>query len=74
MGSIILRWIVFVLVKGERGVALSTRCGKTSGWNSTGRVDLTFLRASLECPFAVDKLASRCFDMSSAVKPGQKEK
>ena len=56
------------------GVLGSTRCCKISGWDSTGRVDLTFLRASLECPFAVAKLVGRCFEMSSAVKPGQEEK
>ena len=67
MGSIILRWIVFVLVEGGRGVLFSTRCGKTPGWDSTGRVDLTFLQASLEYPFVVAKLVGRCFDMSSAV-------
>ena len=74
MGSIILRWIVFDLVEGGRGVSLSTRCGKTSGWDRTGRVDLIFLRASLECPFAVAKLFGRCLEISSAVKPGHEEK
>ena len=74
MGSIILRWIVFVLVEGGRGVSLSTRCGKTSGWDRTGRVDLIFLRESFECPLAVAKLVGKCFDINSVVKLGQEEK
>ena len=74
VNSIMLRWVVFVLVEGCRGVLGSTRCGKISGWDSTGRVDLTFLRASFECPFAVAKLVGRCFEISSAVKPGHEEK
>ena len=33
-----------------------------------------FFRASLAWPFAVARLFSRCFDMSSAVSPGHVEK